>query len=378
MKLNLMAIRIFIWFGLLSISTWWGSRSVMRYWNQPLTTNMVYSFGDNENGIQFPLMTFCDDEFVSKKITIECKDKSDWPYFIETVTNCLKNNKTFKLSNFINSLQMEKSDIINTTRFFDGFNRIELQHLEDKIWSKVFHPVYGPCHTFDLSNVKEFEYIPYGGFARPVVVFLLSNEILVENLRILLHTKYDLPDAFQLNGKIPIKISNQTRKRSSIIIRKKVSRRETTRKSPCNKYEYITCQNIENNKLVLNEYDCQIPALYYGKHLDNFINTNTSICSDEVAKKAIHLTTNESSNCTRSLTCEMTRFTFVVNELATQVENTNMVQLKFSNPEVANYHTYICYDLPSLIGEVGGILGLTLGVSVLAFFESFLHRIPSY
>ena len=73
MKLNFMAIKISIWFGLLSISTWWGSRSVIRYWNQPLTTNMVYSFGDNENGIQFPLMTFCDDEFVSKKIKIECK-----------------------------------------------------------------------------------------------------------------------------------------------------------------------------------------------------------------------------------------------------------------------------------------------------------------
>ena len=72
-KFNLMAIKISVWFGLLSISTWWGSRSVIRYWNQPLTTNMVYSFGDNENGIQFPLLTFCDDEFVSKKIKIECK-----------------------------------------------------------------------------------------------------------------------------------------------------------------------------------------------------------------------------------------------------------------------------------------------------------------
>ena len=39
----------------------------MRYWNQPLTTNMANSFGDNENGIQFPLMTFCEDDFVTKK-----------------------------------------------------------------------------------------------------------------------------------------------------------------------------------------------------------------------------------------------------------------------------------------------------------------------
>ena len=34
----------------------------------------------------------------------------------------------------------------------------------------------------------------------------------------------------------------------------------------------------------------------------------------------------------------------------------------FDNPEVEYHNTYISYDLLSLIGEVGGILGLTLGM----------------
>ena len=74
----------------------------------------------------------------------------------------------------------------------------------------------------------------------------------------------------------------------------------------------------------------------------------------------------------------MTRFTFMVKEMATTVDNTNEIWISFSNPEVANYNTYISYDLPSLIGEVGGILGLTLGVSALTFLESMLDRIPYF
>ena len=80
----------------------------------------------------------------------------------------------------------------------------------------------------------------------------------------------------------------------------------------------------------------------------------------------------------RAPTCKMTRFTFTLREESTFVENTNLVSIKFVNPEVAKYHTYISYDLPSLIGEVGGILGLTLGVSALTFLESLLDNIPYY
>ena len=222
------------------------------------------------------------------------------------------------------------------------------------------------------------KYIPYQGLERPFVKFLLSDNIPWENLRILLHTKFDLPDAFQLNGRIPIKISNEMKKSIDITIRKKISKRESTRKVPCSQYEYITCQNIEDNKLVLDEYNCHLPALYYGQHLDNLITEEVSICSDEKAKKAINLISSKISNCTRAPTCKMTRFTYTVKEMEPKVKDTNGVQIKFSNPEVVNYYTYISYDLPSLIGEVGGILGLTLGVSVLTFLETLLKKVPYY
>ena len=48
----------------------------------------------------------------------------------------------------------------------------------------------------------------------------------------------------------------------------------------------------------------------------------------------------------------------------------------YENPEVEYHNTYISYDLLSLIGEVGGILGLTLGASALTLLESLIQRIP--
>ena len=62
----------------------------------------------------------------------------------------------------------------------------------------------------------------------------------------------------------------------------------------------------------------------------------------------------------------------------TYVENTTLIWVEFETSQVEYHHTYISYDLLSLVGEVGGILGLTLGVSVLTFLESILYRFPHY
>ena len=138
----------------------------------------------------------------------------------------------------------------------------------------------------------------------------------------------------------------------------------------------MTCQNIEDNVMVLNAFNCQIPAIYYGQHLDDFIPKDTTICSNAVTKSAIDMIKKKTSNCSRTLTCKMTRFTYIFKELKESYEkNENVVWMLFSNPEVINYHTYISYDILSLVGEVGGILGLTLGVSALTFFGNSSHRL---
>ena len=74
-----------------------------------------------------------------------------------------------------------------------------------------------------------------------------------------------------------------------IEIQKKINKRVSTRGSPCVKYEYNTCQNIEANKLVLDQFSCQIPILYYGHHLDNLIPDKIPNCNENVTKVAVKL-----------------------------------------------------------------------------------------
>ena len=61
----------------------------------------------------------------------------------------------------------------------------------------------------------------------------------------------------------------------------------------------------------------------------------------------------------------------------TWLENKSLVYVVLENPEVEYHNSYISYDLQTFIGEIGGILGITLGASALTLFE-FLFRLFPY
>ena len=77
----------------------------------------------------------------------------------------------------------------------------------------------------------------------------------------MVHTKDDLPDALLLNGFQSMKFSNTTQQEHMLDLKKKMNRRESTRKIPCVQYEYNTCQSIEDNQLILEKFNCHIPIL---------------------------------------------------------------------------------------------------------------------
>ena len=86
---------------LISLFTWWGGRAVFRYLSQPLATDIETSFGDNEIGIRFPLITFCPNfDFVAKnEIMKDCTDE-EVIFLIPTVFACLQKYPNFKLGQF--------------------------------------------------------------------------------------------------------------------------------------------------------------------------------------------------------------------------------------------------------------------------------------
>ena len=241
----------------------------------------------------------------------------------------------------------------------------------------MFHSLYGQCFTFDLSTIKKFRFVPYEGETRPYIRFRLHNNNPWNLIVVLLHTNIDLPDSDTYNGKTFITTTN-SKELHKIEIRKKISTRESTRNMPCTHYEKKTCENIENNKLALYKFNCQIPMLYQGQHLNGLIPKNISICDDKTMGEVFKLISTKSSKCTQEKTCKMTRYTSVYKQQKEWrfSQEEQAILILFDSPEVEHYRTYISYDFLSLIGEVGGILGLTLGASALSLTEAVLQYAP--
>ena len=102
-------------------------------------------------------------------------------------------------------------------------------------------------------------------------------------------------------------------------------------------------------------------------------------CSHDVTVEALEFIRRKEGKCMQTLTCEQTRFTSsYAKEDWNKNENETMIWVAFANPEIEHHNTYISYDLISLVGEVGGILGLTLGASTLTLLELLFQHMRYY
>jgi hypothetical protein len=272
-------------------------------------------------------------------------------------------------------LHPEIGSIVEMVQLWTGS---EYVNLDEILWKGVFVDLISPCYTFDLSKDKRFKYVPVNTSSRPGIEFFIAENNVWPNASLMLHTRVDLPDAKQLNGFLPLPFSKQIKKAHKVEIRKKIIKRESTRKAPCVIYEPKTCQSIEDNKLILERFHCSIPFLNSGQHLNDLIPKETPDCGYQVTLEALDFIAKKESNCAISRTCENTRFTSNYKVVETWFEDKNMIYVTFENPEVENHQSYISYDFISLVGEIGGILGITLGASVLTLFESVFMRFHYY
>ena len=372
---QIVRIKNLVIFCLVSLLIWWGGTAVFKYWSQPLTTDTSFNFGDNEHGIQFPSITIYDEDFYTKHPLMKDCYNDTWG-LISSFVSCIKKDKNFLMESFLDNLELDIRKIVTMVILWTGKENIILEDLDGQAWSRTFHYSFGLSHTFDLSKIAKFQHVSYQEKMRPTLNFIMAKNNPWQTISVMLHTKADLPDAFVLNGGQMITFSNTTNQRHDFNLKKKINMRESTRKFPCVQYEYNTCQNIEDNQFILEKFNCRIPILYSGQHLDDLIPKDTLNCSLDYITEGLDLILKKKSKCKQIQTCNMTRFTSTYAVLEKQKEQ--KITVAFINPEVEYFRTYISYDLISLVGEVGGIIGITLGASTLTLLESLLQHLHYY
>ena len=369
-------VKNLIIFCLILLFLWWGSKAMVRYRSQPLSTDISYIYGETKLGVQFPQITLCH-RFLYYPIMNQCHDGSY--SFISTFSTCMKRNKSVEI---MQNFHPEIGHLVEMVQFWTGSKYVSLWPLYENVWTRAFlidgGYYSGPCYTFDLSKVEKFKYVSLENAGRPGIEFVMVENNPWQTVALMLHTMFDLQDAYALNGYLILSFSNKIKQVHRFEIRKKINKRESTRMVPCEKYEYRTCQSIEKSKAIFEKFGCSIPVLYGGEHLDNFIPKSISNCSYDITMKALDFYLNKGVHCSTTQTCESVRFTSDYRFEKTYTENKTLVYVQFENPEVEHQESYISYDWISLISEIGGLLGLTLGASALTLFASIFKRIPYY
>ena len=100
--------------------------------------------------------------------------------------------------------------------------------------------------------------------------------------------------------------------------------------------------------------------LHFRKHFDQLYNDNLAFCPSIQSCTHIDYILSVSSN------------------INIGSNNPSTIGIEFCKPVVEYHIEEVSYDLQSLIGEVGGTMGLTVGLSFLSIIEWILDLIKQY
>ena len=150
-------------------------------------------FGDNENGIQFPSITICNQNYylqnplMKKCLSIE---PNTWD-LLGSLNSCMKEDPNFTIDSFMDSIELDIRNIVALEFIWTGSKNVYLNEKGNLAWSIVFHYAFGPCYLFDLSRIEEYKYISYKERMRPGLAFVITETNPWKKVFVLVHTEVD-------------------------------------------------------------------------------------------------------------------------------------------------------------------------------------------
>ena len=179
----------------------------------------------------------------------------------------------------------------------------------------------------------------------------------------LMHNEFDLPSAFSIHPAILLGAKTYY----VFNIKKKHMKRVSTKNEPCQNQSFETCHEIEKYRKILDKYGCQVRFLYSGRHLDELLDKNGTFCNETITRDI--LGEHFDVHCALLPQCEETKYAYTVAEYK-NFGNYTGIEIRYQDIEVENHISYLNYNFQTLISEIGGTLGLTLGASALTIINN--------
>ena len=200
------------------------------------------------------------------------------------------------------------------------------------------------------------------------MAFLRNNCLFDWN--IIIHNEEDFPDSMTKNPMLNFLWAERS---YEFIFRVKHFSKSSTKLRPCSKYHQKACRDIALQSKIAEEFNCQIPIFYSGRHLDGHGWEVLPICNTSVTSKAIKFLDHD-FGCYKSFPCEHTDYT--IGRFRERLPDNHLSQthdVKISFRQYLEYHkAYVSVDEQALIGQVGGISGILLGWSGKLLFDGVI------
>ena len=386
-------------------------QALQKFYSKPVSSTISFTNGDDKHGnMQFPAITICIINFSSffeKKLDEYCP--SNWiqnyhdifEYCLEdkletltttegsTTLNLFGNTyedyydnyeKFQSVESLMNFTNIEVYDIIDTFHYGEDIQVMPNAALTDSLrqeylkqfWIKTYDHEYGPCFTFDpgMQNVSWLQ------AKQNVAIGFDFKWFDTARYELGFHTS--LKDRFDRRARQPLH-SIKANKIYNLKLSKTKFESLYQEESQCSSDLFggpTKCLTLRAGWKVVKKYNCTLPWMQLDfpdvetcDHLktgnvtrlwvEEFNHEQTSECSEDILP------------CTRTVYDdsleELSRFGQAYGH-GTGL-NTSKLNIQFPNPYVQVIKDSYNYDMQSLIGEVGGTLGLLLGLSFISVFD---------
>ena len=143
-----------------------------------------------------------------------------------------------------------------------------------------------------------------------------------------------------------------------------------TKARHCNPTDYQTCVKDVFNQNTLMNYDCYLPFLGNSKS-KNYCPRNVTLKIIQELKLAIHL--KQFENCTNHKPCNSVIYTVLDRQFQKWGFGNNYVEIGFNDLLVEVIKDSYVHTFISIFSEIGGSLGVLVGVSCMSVVEFMIN-----